>query len=483
MSQPLVKITDASLFIPGNLPRTPVLENINLEIRPGAHLALKGENGSGKSSLLRLIHGDLWPCAGEIAWLARGRYERSPIVGRQICALVSPALQESWQRRQWHTDVLAFLELGGEGGAAQRERIWTLLAELGAEDLAPLRLPMLSQGQLRLVLLAQALLREPALLLLDEWSDGLDGAHREMALAALANRSKSITMLFASPFPDNNPDWVTDSIWLKAGSLRHGMPPAQPRSFPIPGSARRKAEPDQPPLFELERVSVVRAGRPILKNIVWRMGAEENWLLLGPNGAGKSTFLRLLAGDEFAYAGGSLRQWSPRLGRPVNTLEEKRQCVHLVSALGQACYGYPLNGLELLLSGLDNTDGLYRDFDEQEIAWAESLLELFFGGKWQEIATRSIRCLSSGQLRLLHLGRALAGRPDVLLLDEPCSGLDAAAQQRFFDVLGELAVAGHGGWTPAVILVSHQIRERPAFVTHCARLDKGEMLIEDGRTK
>lgn len=475
MPLPLVKITDASLFIPGQLPRVPVLENINLEIHAGAHLAIRGENGSGKSSLLRLIHGDLWPCAGEIAWSANGHYERSPIVGRQLCALVSPALQEIWQGRQWQIDVSAFLEWGSEGCVCQKERFGLLLRELGAEDLGSLRLSMLSQGQLRLILLAQALLREPALLLLDEWSDGLDSAHRKLALAALRKRANSITMLFASPRPDDIPDWVTESICIESGRLRHGKPQAPVHIRSPRATMPKKPECGNPLLFELEHVSVVREGRPILKDIVWRMAPDENWLLIGPNGAGKSTFLRLLAGDEFAYAGGSVRLWSPRLGRPVTELADRRQCVHLVSDLGQACYGYPLNGLELVLSGLDNTAGLYRNFDAQESAWASTLLELFFGREWRKVASQSIRRLSSGQLRLLHLCRALAGQPDVLLLDEPCSGLDEARRQHFFEVLGELTGVGRRGWKPAVILVSHMIGDPPAFITHCARMSAGKL--------
>lgn len=478
MTLPLVKITDASLFIPGQLPRVPVLKNINLAIHFGTHLALSGANGSGKSSLLRLIHGDLWPCAGEIIWYGNGYCERSPIAGRELCALVSPSLQESWQARQWQLDVGDFLKWGMESRSSPKERPERLLAELGAEDLVALTLPALSQGQLKLVLLAQALLREPALLLLDEWADGLDKRHRELVQAALMKRAKTITMLFAAPRPDHIPEWVTDYIYLEGGRLHQGKSAEPVQGSSRPAGARGKTECGKPLLFELDNVSVVRDGRPILKNIVWRMGATENWLFLGPNGAGKSTFLRLLAGEEFAYAGGKLRHWSPRLGRTVTSLGEKRQCVHLVSDLGQACYGYPLSGLELVLSGLDNTAGIYREFDGHQTAWAESLLELFFGGEWQKIADQSIRRLSSGQLRLLHLCRSLAGQPDVLLLDEPCSGLDEPTQRHFFEVLEELTTVGRRGWKPAIILVSHQLRETPSFVTHRASLAGGELCVE-----
>ncbi|MDE5879751.1 MAG: ATP-binding cassette domain-containing protein, partial [Desulfovibrio sp.] len=232
---------------------------------------------------------------------------------------------------------------------------------------------------------------------------------------------------------------------------------------------------DAPPLLERAGGSVYIDRVKVLHNIDWRVSRGEHWRVSGPNGAGKSTLLRLLAGDEFAAAGGRLTRYLPSLGRAAETLEEVRRAVRLVSDLSQALYGYPLTGLELVCSGLDNTIGVYRDFSAAERAGARSLIEAFFPeGGADEIAAASIRRLSTGQLRRLFLGRALMGRPEVLLLDEPCSGLDEAARERYLDALERVAASGAG---PSLIFVSHEAGDAPACCTREARLEAGRLAI------
>ena len=93
----LVSLEGVGCVLPGDA--GPVLTDIDWQIHSGGHCALFGPNGAGKSSLLRLVAGGLWPSRGRILWRGPEHMETSPIAGRALCALVSPAVQELWQRR------------------------------------------------------------------------------------------------------------------------------------------------------------------------------------------------------------------------------------------------------------------------------------------------------------------------------------------------------------------------------------------------
>lgn len=487
----LVGIGGVSCFLPGDPERRhPVLRDIHWQVRAGGHCALFGPNGAGKSSLLRLVAGELWPAGGRILWGGTGdmagRMETSPIAGRALSALVSPAVQEVWQRRapdmtglEYMMGAIAGTEFGVSGAECEA-RARAAAASLDCEGLLSRRLPALSQGQLRLVLLAGALARNPALLLLDECLDGLDTGHRRRLASALAAYAERGTVIMASHRPESVPAWCVGRAWLEDGRL-FTRAPAEAKTVAA-GTARRQLKPAPDAtgpagaaIFELSGVSVYVERHKALHDIDWTVRRGEHWRVSGPNGSGKSTLLRLLAGDEFAAAGGRLTRFLPSLGREAETLEEVRRGVRLVSDLSQALYGYPLTGLELVCSGLDNSIGVYREFSAEERAEARALMELFFPeGDAGRVAASSIRRLSTGQIRRLFLARALMGAPDVLLLDEPCSGLDAPSREQYLSSLERMAASGTG---PALIFVSHEAGDAPACCTREARLEDGRLAV------
>ena len=191
--------------------------------------------------------------------------------------------------------------------------------------------------------------------------------------------------------------------------------------------------------------------------------------IIGANGAGKSTFLRLLAGDEFVAVGGTLVRHLPHHGGETVLLEEIRKGVRLVSDLSQALYGYSITALELVCTGLENTVGVYRDYSKAEQEQARRVMrELGVG----HLADRSIRLLSTGQLRRLFLARALMGEPDILLLDEPCSALDEDSRRQYLDLLDQLAARGI-----SLVFVSHFEGDAPSCINRRARMHQGRLEI------
>ena len=484
MTTPLAIVDSVSAFIPGTMPRKLALRDISLILHAGGHLRVRGENGSGKSSLLRLLHGDIMPCSGKLCWQGEsGSLESSRMTARSRAALVSPMAQENIIRSSFNLSVADWLvrddaldpfSLGLDREQLQ-ERAAEWFARLDGLCLWQRPLNALSQGQLRLCLLARALLREPALLFLDEYADGLDDRHAKRAMDCLSMVKDSVTMVFVSHREDRIPPWCGINMKMSAGRLLLAEPaPPRPRKGPIPDAPLRKMAGKA--LFQLSNASVYVEGKLTLKNINWQCAAGEHWFIKGENGSGKSTFLRLLAGDEQVASGGFLKMWRPDSGEPVKSLMEKRRLISLVSDFGQASYPYDLSGLELVCSGFDNSMGIYREFSANELREAREAIAFFFPDTDpNQIAAASIRRLSSGQLRRLYLARALTGNPCVLLMDEPFSLLDCSSREKTARLLQQLGVNGWRKHKLSLIFVSHYPDDVPPCVGRAAEMRNGEL--------
>ncbi len=492
MFEPLVTIENLSLFLPGDASQRTVLHHIDWRIERGRHCALLGANGSGKSTLLRLLRGELWPASGHIWWHTADGREQSPLAGRAMTTLVSPAQQENYQRQAWDLTGLDLLLTGfedtpliysdgGNQALARREAAVRMASRLEAEGLLDRDTPTLSQGQLRLLLLGRALLRAPALLLLDECTDGLDARYREIFFDVLEEYAPRCTIVMTAHRPGQIPEWCVERRYVSEGRL-YTTPPEQADGGGQPMPDLQKTANDicetesLPPLLDLENVTVFIDRQKVLRDITWSVHQGEHWRISGANGSGKSTLLRLLAGDEFTAAGGTLERWLPHQGGAVDTLAEVRKGVRLVSDLSQALYGYSLTAHEMVCTGFDNSIGVYRKFSPAEKAEALRRMQEMFPEESAEdveaLGRQSIRHLSTGQLRRLFLARALVGEPDILLLDEPCSGLDAPSRAHYLNLLDQLAVRGLH-----IVFVSHHGEDAPLCINREAQMEDGRLRV------
>lgn len=475
-------------------PYPPALRDISFSLRKGQHTALLGGNGAGKSTFLRLLRGEERPDAGGwIRWYGPDGPEEAPLAGRALATLVSPRLHERYVQQGWRLHGLELLLSGLDDSPlyyrtatkAQEDDACALARELGAEALLSVPATAFSQGQLRLLLLGRALLRRPALLLLDEFDEGLDARFRERAYAALFRRLGETTVVLTTHRRQSLPDWLARVLFLQEGRLSMREPADSPRNLYDPALLRRVPAPGGreqhgsgkaclapaagkavalPPVLTVRNATVFVDRVEVLHQITWTMRQGEHWQIQGDNGAGKSTLLRLLAGDAYPAAGGHIDRCFPRRGR-LERLEELRTAIRLVSDREQALYGYDVTALELILSGFDGSVGLYREFSQTERQEAAALLEHFGMAGWRN---RRIRRLSSGQLRRVFLARSLAGSPEVLLLDEPCSGLDSPARAEYMRLLEELPALG-----VQLVIVSHHQEDCPSLIQCHATLHEG----------
>lgn len=237
---PLVTVERVSLFLPGDPCQETVLHGIDWQIARGDHCAVLGPNGSGKSTLLRLLRGELWPAQGHIRWHTAAGADASPLAGRTMSALVSPALQENYQRRAWDITGRDLLLTGFDDTpllytqtpAVRQALVEKTAARLQAGSLLDRLMPTLSQGQLRLLLLGRALVREPALLLLDEWAEGLDHVHRRIFAEALEACAENCTVILTAHRGREIPTWCKGRRYMEAGRLHADPPGNKPRGRP-----------------------------------------------------------------------------------------------------------------------------------------------------------------------------------------------------------------------------------------------------------
>ncbi len=212
------------------------------------------------------------------------------------------------------------------------------------------------------------------------------------------------------------------------------------------------------PLLELSNVSYEVQGRRILEGVNWRVERGEHWALVGRNGAGKTTLLNIACGYVWPHAGGEVR----RCGQALTDLRQLRRSIGWVtSALDQLIPGNE-PALDTVVSGRYAGMGLKRlggerpravDYDDARVQMQRLGIE--------QHAAQPFRVLSQGERQKVLLARACMAKPLLMILDEPCAGLDPASRESFLASLQTLADAQI---EPAMVLVTHHVEEiMPAF--------------------
>jgi iron complex transport system ATP-binding protein len=229
--------------------------------------------------------------------------------------------------------------------------------------------------------------------------------------------------------------------------------------------------PDDPEVaVRLDRVTVVRNGTALLDEISWEVRRGERWVLLGPNGSGKTTLLRVV-GSALWPTRGVVEILGERLGRV--DMRVLRQRIAVVSAAVSRSLRPAQPALEVVLTGrYAALETWWNEYTDDDRAEAERLLrQAGFGG--ESFDQRPFGLLSEGERQQVLLARALMGRPELLLMDEPAAGLDLGARERLVRRLSRLA---DDPATPPMILVTHHAEEIPPGVTHAALLRGGKLV-------
>ncbi len=218
---------------------------------------------------------------------------------------------------------------------------------------------------------------------------------------------------------------------------------------------------------EFENIYYIRGDRVILRNVSWRVLPGERWVILGENGAGKTTLLKMISGYIWPSSG-RIKVLGYLFGE-VN-LRVLRQRIGFVSPDLLQCIPQNNSFLQVILSGKFASFGLYDKPSREDLEYAESIIDFLDCSK---IKYEKFNNLSRGEQQRSLIGRALMANPSLLLLDEPCQGLDLPSRERMLNLIDKLS---RERLDVTVILVVHNLEEIPSSFTNALLLKKGEVM-------
>ncbi|MDO4443302.1 MAG: ATP-binding cassette domain-containing protein [Slackia sp.] len=209
----------------------------------------------------------------------------------------------------------------------------------------------------------------------------------------------------------------------------------------------RPFDASRPPLFHISDASVVRAGKTILHIDDFRLAEGEKIAVLGPNGAGKSTFIKLLTREVMPLH----RDEAPVVfrGNARPTLADIKACFGVVSSSMHDQISVHLPVIDIVCGGFFGTLGLPRGV-QASAAMRDTARDALDRLGIFDLADRDVLTLSTGQVRRVLVARELVHDPQVLIFDEPCTGLDPQGMYHMRKTMCELADEGCG-----IVLVTH----------------------------
>ena len=468
-----------------------LLHGVSWNVVPGQRWVLAGGNGAGKTQLLKTISGAVWPtprettsglsaaAGGSRRYLWRGEVFHSPFEVQEEIGYVGPERQDKYDRYGCNHSVQQIVGTGlyrtdiplNPLTPSDRRRIAMLLKRLAVTHLAERSFLSLSYGERRLSLLARTLASRPKLLLMDELLSGLDESNHLRALRWLNETTRSrMPWILATHRLEDVPRSATHALILEKGRVVYrGVLRNAPlqtwlnetQTVPaLPASKRRR--PGSEPIIRLERACVYLNEQRVLEGLSFEVRPGDFWVIHGHNGSGKTTLLRTLYGDHGVASGGRIQRVGIVPGVPLQDFKEK---VGIVAPHLQADHPQELTVAEVVQSGRHASIGLNDAPSGADRAAAKRSMA-FFG--LADLAPRTLREISYGQLRRVLFARAWACRPRLLLLDEPFSGVDSPTRLSLMAHLAAMVASG-----TAVVMATHHRSEWPTSVTHELELSGG----------
>jgi iron complex transport system ATP-binding protein len=225
-------------------------------------------------------------------------------------------------------------------------------------------------------------------------------------------------------------------------------------------------------VLELSGLRIERGDTAILRDVSWKIVPGEHWVVLGANGSGKTSLLKALTGFLSPTAG----KFSV-LGRRYGASDwrDLRLKVGVVTSAFAAAIPPAEPAIETVMSGKFAQLDLWSRVSRADRSAAKNLLQTVGAAS---IADRPWLYLSQGERQRVLIARALMARPRLLILDEPCAGLDPVAREKFLRLVPELAQAGAAQTkksrrVEALIFVTHHVEEITPLFTHALLLRAG----------
>ena len=419
-----------------------------------------GTNGSGKSQL-----------AVEL-------FEQSTVP----CSLVSLEQQLAVIEEERRNDDSDFMDCPDPGRSAlefirEGGTITPLMedyfTEFNMDSILGRGLKYLSTGEFRKVQLCRALAEQPKRLILDEPFDGLDAASQaelktvitqlaeSIQLVVLLNRMDEIVEATPTVFLIDEHGLV-DQVTRGEELERFFKMDALPESLPQPPEHEQLELPAGEPLIELRQARVAYGDTEIFSGLDWRVEQGEHWQVAGPNGCGKTTLLEMVTGDHPQLFCNTVSVFGIRRGSGESVWDIKKHIGHVSSAV-QLSYRVNTSVLNVIVSGFHDSIGLYCQPSPNELRCAREWLKLMH---LAHKADRPLRSLSYGEQRMVLIARSMVKQPALLVLDEPCQGLDEINRRMVLKLIDFIGLRS----STTVLYVSHHATDHLACINYCLNM-------------
>jgi len=443
-----------------------------LSLEKGESLLVLGDNASGKSVLAQIL-------AGEIT-----NYQGSVSLTEKFTTL-SFELEAQTLAQDRLNDRSNYMAEGVDNGRTALEIIIDdnvfvqkdldeIITLLAIEKLLEKPFKILSTGETRKVLMARALMLKPQVMLLDEPYAGLDigsQAHLSNVLNSLIAQGISIILFdfYHQSLPSsieklvymqqgkivlsgNRSQVIETKQWQQLNENHYSLPHHLPDCLQYDRLEKNEA------LVSVNNVSVSFDQKPIFSALNWQFEQGQHWRIIGPNGCGKSTLLAMISGDSPKAYGKDIHLFGVKRGSGESIWDIKRH-YGLVSAQLHRDYRVSTTLMKVVLSGFYDSIGLYDSPSRQQVIIARQWLVLL--GLEQHENTY-FNQLSYGEQRLVLIARAVVKLPMILILDEPCQGLDNHNRDKVLALMDYIAANSK----THLLFVSHDLRDQLECITH-----------------
>jgi molybdate transport system ATP-binding protein len=461
-----------------------VLADISFTLKKGDHLAITGAAGSGKTSLALALAGKIFS-TGKIHYA--GDLQQGIVWVEQEHHFKNLSNTSSFYYQQRFNsadaeDALTVAEYLGRVDISANE----LLRPFEIDRLMDKPLIQLSNGENKKVQIARALLSSPAVLVLDQPFVGLDIAARASLHQRIDELATKGMLIILVTQPLEIPACITKVISLEKSGPFVFMERAafdkqvaalpQKKTHQLDESLLKRllavsANGQFNAVIRMKDVQVSYGDKQILKDVNWEVKEGERWLLSGPNGAGKSTLLSLITADNPQAYANDIYLFDRKRGSGESIWDIKKRIGYLSPEL-LLFFESSNSVFEAVASGLFDTIGLFRQLSDEQMKQVYDWLGLL-GIK--SLARKRLNELSAGEQRRALLARALIKNPPLLILDEPCQGLDEETEADILELINSICVEGN----KTLIYVTHYANNRPACVDKGIQLDKG-CVIKNG---
>lgn len=477
MSKPLINITNLNLEYQQNQ----VLKELNWRIFYGENWLLGGKSGSGKTSLAKAIAG-LEKYSGGIEI----NFDPSSQLPKQVVFVSSWYqftnlegdrnfyYQQRYNKHQQndtltvHSELLKF----AEEEDLNIEDVNYYLDLFGFSNAKNTQLIELSSGENKKIQLIKALWLKPQLLIIDQPYTGLDAASRKNLNQVFDDHTNQGLHLILISNDDELPSCINRFAEIKDGDLtivnsKEEITKEESRvKKALPYFLQQAPDTSADSMVRMNNVNVKYGDKQVLHNISWEVKAGEKWLLQGHNGSGKSTLLSLINGDHPQAYTSDIYLFGKKRGSGESIWDIKEH-LGIISPELHWYFDRTAKVWQSVASGFYDTIGLFQDLTHDKQRKVDEVLDFF---DLKEYKYNLLNTLPLGKQRLALLARTIIKNPELLILDEPCQGLDAAQTQYFNDIVDELGAHGK-----TLIYVGHFETQLPTCIEKRIILKNGQV--------